>query len=355
MRGAAKCAASSGPAANLAAMDVRTRPESPSDPKETLIREIAGDVALVEAALDGAVAVPAGYVRELVDHVRGFGGKRLRPALVLVAGRAVDASKTGESHARLGAVVELIHTATLVHDDILDGALLRRGRPTLHRMEGQEVAVLLGDFLLASAYAEAASLGDRMASHYLAHVTRAVCQGEVLQIHERGNLDLEEGTYLEIIEKKTAILYAASCHVGAYYAGGSQADVDALDAFGMGIGMAFQVIDDVLDLVGDEKVVGKSLGTDLQRQKMTLPLIHFMKTGEPGLVARVRDALSSGRGAEQAVAIRDAVVRTGSVEFARARAEGFVRDGCARLDALRPSPARETLLRVGEYILDRKR
>ncbi|MCE9634187.1 MAG: polyprenyl synthetase family protein [Planctomycetes bacterium] len=321
---------------------------------ELLLAEIAPDVAKVEAAIELVADAPAGYVRELVEHVRGFGGKRLRPAMVLLAGRAVNPEKTGDQHARLGAVVELIHTATLVHDDILDGALMRRGRPTLHKMEGQEVAVLLGDFLLASAYAEAASISGG-AAHYLAHVTRQVCQGEVLQVHERGNLDLEEKTYLEIIEKKTAILYAASCRVGAEYAGGTAEEIAALDAFGLGIGMAFQVIDDVLDLVGDEQVVGKSLGTDLQRQKMTLPLIHFMRTADSAIVASVRDALSSGRGFEMASVIRDAVVANGSVDAARDRAEKMVVDASARLDVLRPSRERETLRRIADYVLERKR
>jgi octaprenyl-diphosphate synthase len=321
---------------------------------DALLAEIAPDVARVEAAIEHVAHAPAGYVRELVEHVRGFGGKRLRPAMVLLAGRCVDPAKTGDQHARLGAVVELIHTATLVHDDILDGAVMRRGKPTLHKMEGQEVAVLLGDFLLASAYAEAASLsGD--AAHYLAHVTRQVCQGEVLQVHERGNLDLAEATYLEIIEKKTAILYAASCRVGAEYAGGSEAEIAALDAFGLGIGMAFQVIDDVLDLVGDEKVVGKSLGTDLQRQKMTLPLIHFMQTGDRAKVAQVRKALSSGRGFEEAPMIREAVVAAGSVEFARRRAEEMVAAASARLDPLRATRERDTLRRIADYVLERRR
>jgi octaprenyl-diphosphate synthase len=274
--------------------------------------------------------------------------------MVLLAGRCVDPARTGDQHARLGAVVELIHTATLVYDDILDGALMRRGRATLHKMEGTEVAVLLGDFLLASAYAEAASLSGG-AAHYLAHVTRQVCQGEVLQVHERGNLDLSEATYLEIIEKKTAILYAASCRVGAEYAGGSPAEVAALDAFGLGIGMAFQVIDDVLDLVGDETVVGKSLGTDLQRQKMTLPLIHFMKNAAPAAVAAVREALSSGRGFEQAAMIREAVVAAGSVDAARGRAEQMVADASRRLDELRPTRERETLRRIADYVLERRR
>ena len=323
--------------------------------ESSLLDELADDVAAVEAALSDVAAAPAGYVRELVDHVRGFGGKRLRPALVLLAGRAVDPARVTAIHARLGAVVELIHTATLVHDDILDGALLRRRRPTLHRMEGTEVAVLLGDFLLASAYAEAASLSDRMAARYLAEITRQVCQGEVLQVHERGDLDLPEATYLEIIEKKTAVLYAASCRVGGYYAGGTEAQVQALDRYGREIGMAFQIVDDVLDLVGDEAEVGKSLGTDLARQKMTLPLLHFFRTGPSAEVARVREALRAGRGAESAPWIRTAVHEAGSVEFARGRAEDYVASATRHLDALPESPARRTLANVAGYVLQRRR
>lgn len=323
--------------------------------QQDLLDEIAPDVALVERAIETVAAAPAGYVQKLVEHVRGFGGKRLRPAMVLLSGRAVDPARTGDAHARLGAVVELIHTATLVHDDILDGALIRRGRSTLHRMEGTEVAVLLGDFLLASAYAEAASLADRMASLYLAHVTRSVCQGEVLQVHERGNLDLAESTYLEIIRGKTAILYAASCHVGAYYAGGTPEQVKALEEYGCALGMAFQIIDDVLDLVGDEATVGKSLGTDLARQKMTLPLIHFLRNGPAADVAAVRASLSSGRGGEDAPMIRAAVLRSGSVEAARERAERYVTEGISGLGSIPASPARVTLERIGNYVLARKR
>jgi octaprenyl-diphosphate synthase len=334
------------PAAELVA-DTRTLGD--------LLEEMAADLALVEEAIGRIASPPAGYVRDLVDYVRGFGGKRLRPALVMLAGRAVDARSVKETHARVGAVVELIHTATLVHDDILDGALLRRNRRTLHDLEGEEVAVLLGDFLLASAYAEAASLEDRFASRYLAGITRTVCQGEVLQVHNRGNLDLTESQYLEIIEKKTACLYAASCEVGARYAGGDGETVKALHAYGMGIGMAFQIVDDVLDLVGDESVVGKSLGTDLDRCKMTLPLIHFLREGPTAEVQRVREVLAARRGGAEAATIRMAVVAAGSVEFARERARRFVADALARLERVPDGPAVATLRRLAGYVLDRRR
>ncbi len=309
----------------------------------------------VGEALADITRTHAPYVIRLVEHTRGFGGKRLRPALVMLAGRAVDDAKVGETHARVGAVVELIHTATLVHDDILDGALVRRGRSTLHRLEGVEVSVLLGDFLLASAYAEAAALEDRLASRYLSQVTRDVCQGEVLQIHNRGNLDLSMDEYLEIIEKKTAVLYRAACEVGARYAGGSDEDVHALATYGLELGMAFQIVDDVLDLIGDERVVGKSLGTDLARGKLTLPLIHFLENGPKDDVAYVRTALDAGRGAQESSAIRERVTAAGSVEYATAQARARLDRATSALDGFRDSPAVTILRSVADYVIARRR
>ena len=299
--------------------------------------------------------LPAGCASPLTDRAAGFGGKRLHQAPVVLAGRAVGAGRVGEVHARVGAVVELIHTATLVHDDILDGAILRRRRPTLNALEGVEVSVLLGDFLLASAYAEAASLEDRLASRYLSKITRLVCQGEMLQIHHRGDLDLTESRYLEIIEKKTAVLYAASCEVGARYAGGSDAHVRALHDYGLALGMGFQIIDDVLDLTGDEEVVGKSLGTDLSRCKMTLPMIHFLAHGPREDRAAVRRTLEAGRGGEEAPRIRELVLAAGSVEFARRRAAEQVLHARQCLAGLPRTTARTSLESLADYVLERRR
>ena len=325
------------------------------DRVRALLAPIAPHMKDVDAALRDITQSRAPYVEGLVEHVRGFGGKRLRPALVILAGRAVDSGAVGQVHARVGAVVELIHTATLVHDDILDGALIRRNRATLHHLEGTEVSVLLGDFLLASAYAEAAALEDRLASRYLSEVTRQVCQGEVLQVHNRGNLHLGMGEYLEIIQKKTAVLYEASCEVGARYAGGSDEQVDALSTFGLELGMAFQIIDDVLDLTGDEDVVGKSLGTDLARGKLTLPLIHFLRHGSDDDVAFVRGAIEDGSAPEHVGRIRAAVAATGSVDAARDEAQIRLRRATNALDELPRSSDRELLRTIAEYVAARRR
>ncbi len=320
-----------------------------------LLAPITGDMERVQTALVEITTSQATYVQGLVDHIRGMGGKRLRPALVILGGRAVNPDAVGVDHARVGAVVELIHTATLVHDDILDGALVRRMRPTLHSLEGEEISVLLGDFLLASAYAEAAALEDRLASRYLSKITRLVCQGEMLQIHNRGNLDLSIETYLEIIEKKTAVLYAASAECGARYAGGDDASVQALHDYGMSLGMAFQIVDDVLDLTGDEAVVGKSLGTDLARVKMTLPLIHFLRTGPADDVARARAALAEGRGLEEAGTIRAAVIANGSVEHAMNDARRRIREARDVLDPLPDNDGKTILRAIADYVLARRR
>lgn len=342
----------------MSATEPTDAPPLPAGDREALaalLSSIAPDMERVQAALAEITRSPAPYVQRLVEHVRGFGGKKLRPALVVLSGRAVDAERVGTVHARVGAIVELIHSATLVHDDILDGALIRRMRPTLHSLEGEEISVLLGDFLLASAYAEAAALDDPLASRYLSKVTRVVCQGEMLQIHNRGNLDLSLDAYLEIIEKKTAVLYAASCECGARYAGGDPDAVRALHDYGMGLGMAFQIVDDVLDLTGDEAVVGKSLGTDLARCKLTLPLIHFLHHGPAAKVADVRALLADGRGGEEAERIRQAVLSNGSVEHAMGDARARIRAAIDGLSALPPSEGRDLLTALAEYTLVRRR
>jgi octaprenyl-diphosphate synthase len=351
----------------------RTAPV-PVSPSEVLA-PLAPDLERVEDLLARTVRSEHPLVREMVDHCRSFSGKRLRPALVLLAGRA--AGRWNPELVPVAVVVEMIHTATLVHDDVLDEAALRRRVPSCNALFGNEGAVLLGDYLFATAFALSASLENRLASRYLAHITAQVCQGEILQNRERGNLDLPEERYFEIIEKKTAILYAASAEVGARYAGASEAHVADLHAFGLAIGLAFQIVDDCLDLDGDEEEVGKSLGTDVAKGKMTLPVIHFLRTAPPaerdalrrllvphaepargGEPLRGRDLDARGDGPAVAPAraeARDRLRRHGSLAFAMARAESLVQDGRRRLDALPPSPWRDALHGLAEYCLLRTR
>jgi octaprenyl-diphosphate synthase len=315
-----------------------------------ILAPLASDLARVEELLARTVDSPHPVVREMVAHCGRFAGKRLRPALVLLAGRA--SGRWNPELVPVAAVVEMIHTATLVHDDVLDEAELRRRVPSCNALHGNEAAVLLGDFLFATAFALSASLENRLASRFLARITAEVCQWEILQNRERGNLDLPEERYFEIIEKKTAILYAASAEVGARYAGAAEPAVEGLRDYGLAVGLAFQIVDDCLDLDGDEAEVGKSLGTDVAKGKMTLPVIHYLRTAPASDREALRRLLAGGA---PAPGVRDDARQRlrahGSLAFAMERAEALVRDGRERLSPLPPSPWTDALLGLGDYCL----
>jgi octaprenyl-diphosphate synthase len=275
---------------------------------------------------------------------------------VVLAGRA--AGKWSPEVVPVAVVVEMIHTATLVHDDVLDEALVRRQVASCNALYGNEGAVLLGDFLFARAFALSASLENRLASRHLAEITSVVCQGEILQNRERGNLDLPEERYFEIIGKKTAVLYAASAEMGARYAAAPDGVAGALHGYGMALGLAFQIVDDILDVDGDEEEVGKSLGTDVAMGKMTLPVIHFLRTAPAGEREALR-ALLRGPGAgidpSARARARTLLRERGSMEFARERAESLATEARECLAAVPPSPFRDSLFGLAEYVLQRRR
>ncbi|MHC4923713.1 MAG: polyprenyl synthetase family protein [Planctomycetota bacterium] len=319
-----------------------------------ILAPVAGDLEAVESILGKTVRSEHPMVQEMVDHSQRFAGKRLRPALTLLAGRC---SGTWDHEIpSVAAVVEMIHTATLVHDDVLDDAKLRRRVASCNGLYGNEGAVLLGDYLFATAFALSASLENRLASRFLARITAEVCEGEILQNRERGNLDLPEDRYFTIIEKKTAILYAAAGEVGARYAGADEASVQALRSYGLGVGLAFQIVDDCLDVDGDEGEVGKSLGTDVAKGKMTLPVIHFLRSAEGAARDRMVEVLSAGEaeGAARNEA-RDLLREHGSIEFAMDRAGNEVRTALEGLGVLQSSAAVESLHELAEYVLTRTR
>jgi len=332
------------------------RPTLQTSRLSDVLAPAADDLAAVEALFHETCESAHPLVREMVHHSQRFSGKRLRPALVVLAGRA--SGEWDEEIVPVAVVVEMIHTATLVHDDVLDEALLRRQVSSCNALFGNEGAVLLGDFLFARAFALSASLRNRLASRYLAEITSVVCQGEILQNRERGNLDLTEERYFEIIGKKTAVLYAASGEVGARYAGAPEESVRALHAFGQGIGLAFQIVDDVLDVDGDEEEAGKSLGTDFAKGKMTLPVLHALRAAAPADRDALRALLADpGAAADRGARGRARAIlrRAGSVAFALGRAEGLVGEAREHLDRLPPSPSRDALSGLADYVLQRRR
>ena len=270
-------------------------------PPLDLYGPIAADLEEVERILSQTLKSRYAQVQPVVDHVRHYRGKRLRPVLLLLTARACG--KATPAHHVLGAVVEMIHTATLVHDDILDGAACGGTSPTVNARWGVHNAVLLGDYLFTHAFHLASTLDDARACRLIGQATNRVCEGELCQGLERGNLDLTEAAYFDMIDGKTAELLACACHLGALYSGASAEAVQALTRFGRYVGLAFQIADDLLDLVGDEQTTGKSLGTDLEQQKMTLPLIRLHAAGAAGVGgARAADPPGAGRPQARAAA-----------------------------------------------------
>ncbi len=331
--------------------------ETPSSPARDalsgILEPVRADLEAVEAVMDEILRPPSPAVRPLLEQVGRFRGKRLRPALCLLAGRCFG--PVGDVHHKLGAVVELIHTATLVHDDVLDSADRRRGSETVNRRWGNKTAILLGDYIFSSAFALSAGLRNPLASRYLSWITGIVCQGEILQILQSGNLDIEEEVYFDVIEKKTAFLFSAAARVGADYQEAGEDAVRALADYGMRLGTAFQIVDDCLDLDGDEASVGKSLGTDALQGKATLPVIHFLRTAEPDARERLRSLIRGYAEHGARDELRVLLTESGSLAYARGRAGALVEEAIRSLRFVPEGPARDVLERLARYSLERTR
>jgi octaprenyl-diphosphate synthase len=290
-------------------------------------------------------------VRALLAHVGRFGGKRLRPALVhLCAGATGHATP---EHPLLGAIVESLHLASLLHDDVLDRADTRRQVATLNALHGNEVPVLLGDLVYARAFALSLTLSTTHAARELAATSQAIVRGEIEQAFFRFSEDPDEERYLRVIRGKTAALYSAACSLGARYAGGCEAEVRALHAYGDGLGMAFQVIDDCLDLVGEERVVGKSLGTDLETGKVTLPVIRLARRLSGPDRQRLDRLLRGEVEGSRREALRAAFDLDPVVAECQAVANGHVARALAAARPLREGPERASLLSLCEFVLTR--
>lgn len=310
---------------------------------------IQDDLAVVERIFDEEISSEFPFVNELCEVIRSYRGKMLRPALLLLMGKATG--EVGRDHHVLAAVVELVHMATLAHDDVLDGAEERRGRPPVHAIAGNEAAVLLGDFLISHAYHLCSSLKSQHAARRMADTTNIVCEGELLQNYQRGVVDLSEEDYFEIIKRKTGALTAAACELGAYASGADEAVINAASMYGLSAGIAFQIVDDVLDLAGDQKQVGKSLGCDLSLGKMTLPAIHCLREGPPAVAARLRAALGSDEALDPGL-MRDLLAEAGSLAYAGDVARQHVQTACRQLELMGEggAEAKSSLIALAEFI-----
>lgn len=320
------------------------------DALQSLYAPVAESLDQVESLLFESQRSRFPFVEKLVQYGCRIGGKRLRPALLLLSGMAVG--RVTPRHVKLAVVVELIHTATLIHDDVLDEATMRRHLDTVNVRWNNETSVLLGDFLLAEAFCVAASVEDARAWLVLGEASRRTCEGELRQIASRGQYDLSEDDYLDIIASKTGELTAASCRLGAHLAGADAAGVELLGQYGRDLGIAFQIADDLLDLVGDESTVGKSLGTDLEKHKPTLPLLRALAGLEPA--ERAERLAAMDRGELSRSQLVEWLRRSGAIQAARGRAVEFAQRAAARLEPLAPSPARESLTKLTEFVVQRQ-
>jgi octaprenyl-diphosphate synthase len=258
----------------------------------------------------------------------------------------------GRHHHELAAVVEFIHTATLLHDDVVDESALRRGQPTANSMFGNAASVLVGDFVYSRAFQMMVGVDNMRVLQVLADATNVIAEGEVLQLMNCRNADIDEQGYLRVIRYKTAKLFEAATRLGAILGGGSQAEEQAIADYGMHLGTAFQLIDDVLDYSGDHAAIGKNVGDDLAEGKPTLPLIYAINNGTPAQAALVRNAIEHG-GLNELAAVLEAIKTTGALEYARGQARAESRLACAALDCLQNSKYRDYLLQLADFAVTR--
>jgi octaprenyl-diphosphate synthase len=337
----------------MSQVDERRVKPAASELRETLAAHYAGvesELRRVDALLADELRSRHPDVDAVIRHGLRLGGKRLRPALLLLSGRAVGPLR--DEHITLAAVVEMIHTATLVHDDVLDEAVIRRHEDTVNARWNNETSVLLGDFLFTHAFYLASTLGSTYACRTIGRATNIVCDGELRQTLASGDVHLSEDDYFAIIESKTAELCACACQLGAHYAGGDPDTVAQLAAFGRYLGIAFQIADDLLDLEGSESATGKSLGTDLAKCKMTLPLIHARDALEPGQRKSFLTALAAN-GAAGRQSLSAWLTRHESYGYARSQAQAYAERAQAQLVGLADGPAKEALASVAHFAVDR--
>jgi len=329
-------------------------PAPPTHPDLPWIQALAAaDMAAVDALIRRRLSSDVVLINQVAEHIVSAGGKRLRPMLVVLAGRATaGAAGTGHDHHQLAAIVEFIHTSTLLHDDVVDESDLRRGRSTANAIWGNAASVLVGDFLYSRSFQLMVELDRMEVMQVLADTTNRIAEGEVLQLLHVRNPDTDEAAYLRVIERKTAVLFAAGTRLGALASGADAATQQALYDYGMALGYAFQIADDVLDYSADATDLGKNLGDDLAEGKATLPLIHAIAHSDETTRQRLRSIVQAGDGAAMPEVLA-AIHATGGLEYSRRRALDYAAAAEAALAGLPESEALAALRGLARYAVER--
>ena len=312
---------------------------------------IAPDLAAVDAVIRDRLTSDVVLINQISQYIIGSGGKRLRPALVVLAGNQFGAAR--EHCHDLAAIIEFIHTATLLHDDVVDESDLRRGRKTASSQFGNAAAVLVGDFLYSRAFQMMVAIGSVKIMEVLAEATNIIAEGEVLQLLNIHDPETDEAKYLRVVRFKTAKLFEAACRVGAILGGASVEEELVIANYGMHLGTAFQLIDDVLDYSGDIGETGKNIGDDLAEGKPTLPLIHALTHGDENEKAAIRRAIEHGGRAEMSVVI-SAIEATGALAYTREQAHREARAAEAAMKTLKDSEYKVALLQLCVFAVERR-
>src|SRR5688500_13115396 len=316
---------------------------------------VAPELGQVEIEFERQVQSNVQVIAFLGDYLRASGGKRVRPALTILSNYAVGGEGARYNSIRMATVMEFLHTATLVHDDIIDNAETRRKRPTVNALYGNPTAVLMGDWLYMSAFETSLAERSLPILDILTRVTRKMTEGELLQLTLLGDTAISEAQYFDVLKRKTAYLFSASCEIGSILGGANENQQIALRDYGLYLGTAFQLIDDLLDFTSSEEALGKAAGADLLGGKVTLPLI-YLRDAEPKALDMAQAVLHEGKyGSVKQADLREAITRTGALERARARADEYAEEARDALEQLPDSEHSDSLRALPTYILDRDR
>jgi octaprenyl-diphosphate synthase len=338
-------------------MNTFTSPAAIEDPSVTarrIFRLIASELEKVELEFERQARSNIQVIAYLGDYLRESGGKRVRPALTILSASAVGGVASSANVIRMATVMEFLHTATLVHDDIIDNADTRRNRQSINARFGNQTAVLMGDWLYMSAFETSLCERSLEILDILTAVTRKMTEGELLQLTLLGRSDIKEDQYLDVLERKTAFLFSACCEIGAILGKADEQQQRALKEYGMQLGTAFQLVDDLLDFTATDEVLGKAAGADLIEGKVTLPLIYLVRE-EPEMRLALQDVMRDGHyGTISREELVDAVRRSGALGAARERAIEYVDGARLSIACLPESEFKEALLAIPSYILNRE-
>ena len=323
---------------------------STSSAQNLLIQPITADLNAVDAVIRQKLHSEVALVNQIAEYIISAGGKRIRPVLVLLIANAY--SYRGTDHHQLAAVVEFIHTATLLHDDVVDESSLRRGRKTANALFGNAASVLVGDFLYSRAFQMMVSVGDIRIMQILADATNVIAEGEVLQLLNMHDPDVSEERYTQVIRSKTAKLFEAAAQLGALIAGASDEEIEAAAEYGRSLGTAFQLIDDVLDYSGQADDIGKNVGDDLREGKATLPLIYLMEHGTAEQRELVRNCIENGD-EQHFDAVLFAVTTSGALDYTKRKAEEAAARASASIITLPESQFKDALLKLSDFAVHR--